>query len=299
MAQDDGDIDEGYRPKKGDITAAILFGRANVVNQGITLPKAAGTGSWVVGNNTPQAGNISLENNLVTNMIGVEGRYFFADNISAKASGGVIITYTPGQPNIPGYISNGPNATWLPAYASIPEQGRTDLNINIGGEYGFDSKLDRVYPWVELRVPFYYTRVSEYDPAILDDLRGGGSVYGYLNGGGTAGGVDELDGSFDGIEQGSTGDPNAGYQNANSVSSTVIYDLGVRTGEIFAVGVQLNAGVDYYLMEGLFMGLEIKPASWIYAYSASKPGPGLELQQSNTNTFAWLTQPVFKLGFKF
>ncbi len=264
QAQDDGEVDEGYGPKKGDVTVEMQFGRSNILNQGLYVPTAPGNNtSWTVAGNSPYANNVSIKNNENTfvNMIGVKGGYYLTDKISLILAGAVRMDYTPGQANVPGFINSGQsNGGWIPAYASIPEQNSTLMNAVIGGEYTFATKMERVFPYVGLHVPFYYARESQYDPTIQDaDING-----------------------------------STGGQTNNSV-----YDLGTRTGEIFGWGVQIAAGVDYYLMEGFYFGFEIRPASYIYAYSASKPGPGLELQESNTNTYSFFTQPFMKLGFKF
>lgn len=264
QAQDDGDVDEGYGPKKGDITVEMQFGRSNIINGGLTVPSAPGNNSsWTVAANSPYANNISLTDNQNTfvNMIGIKGGYYITDKISLILAGAVRMDYTPGQANVPGFINSTSNAAWIPAYAAIPEQNSTLLNAVIGGEYTFSTEMERVFPYVGVHVPFYYARESQYDPTITDaDI------------------------------EGATG--------SNALSNNVV-DLGTRTGEIFGWGVQLAAGVDYYLMEGFYFGFEIRPASYIYAYSASKPGPGLELQESNTNTYSFFTQPFMKLGFKF
>lgn len=262
-AQDDGKMDEGYAPKAGDFTFSMLYGRSNIMNQGLTVPTAPGSNSnWSVGNNSPYANQISLTDNSFVNMIGVETRYYVSDRIATTLSGAVRMDYTPGQVNIPGVISPGsPNASWIPALASIPEQNSTLLNVNIGAQYLFNTKVSRVFPYLGLTVPFYYAQQSQYDPAINDvALTTGGN---------------------------------------NAATSGLVVDLGTRTGEIFGFGVQIAGGIDYYLMDGFYFGFEIRPASWVYAYSASKAGPGLELQQSNTNTFSFFTQPFMKLGFKF
>ncbi|MEQ9301844.1 MAG: BT1926 family outer membrane beta-barrel protein [Cyclobacteriaceae bacterium] len=263
QAQDDGEVDEGYGPKKGDITVEMQFGRSNIINEGLTVPSAPGNNSsWAVAANSPYANNISLQNNQNTfvNMIGIKGGYYLSDKVSVILAGAVRMDYTPGQANVPGFINSGPNAAWIPAYAAIPEQNSTLLNAVIGSEYTFKTKMERVFPYVGLHVPFYYAQQSEYDPTITDAAIGG--------------------------------------EGSGNIANTVV-DLGTRTGEIFGFGVQFAAGVDYYLMEGFYFGFEIRPASYIYAYSASKPGPGLELQQSNTNTYSFFTQPFMKLGFKF
>ena len=79
----------------------------------------------------------------------------------------------------------------------------------------------------------------------------------------------------------------------------VIMDVGIRTVELIGLGGAAVAGVDYYLMEGFYFGMEIKPVNYLYAYNAKKPGPGLEMLDAKSNTFSFFTQPFLKLGFKF
>lgn len=173
QAQDDGDVDEGYGPKKGDITVEMQFGRSNIINEGLTVPSAPGSNSsWAVAANSPYANNISLQNNQNTfvNMIGVKGGYYLSDKVSLILAGAVRMDYTPGQANVPGFISGNNNAAWIPAYAAIPEQNSTLLNAVIGSEYTFSTKMERVFPYIGLHVPFYYARESQYDPTISDDV---------------------------------------------------------------------------------------------------------------------------------
>jgi outer membrane protein W len=258
-AQDDGKMDEGYAPKAGDFTFSMLYGRSNIMNQGLTLPQAPGIAgtAWIINNNSPYANQISLVDNNFTNMVGIETRYYVSDRIATTLSGTVRMDHTPGQVNIPGVITQGsPNASWIPALASIPEQNSTLLNVNIGAQYLFNTKVSRVFPYIGVTVPFYYALMSEYDPTINDNV-------------------------------------------TSSTNSSLIVDIGTRSAEIFGFGFQIAGGIDYYLMDGFYFGFEIRPASWVYAYSASKAGPGLEIQQAGTNTFSFFTQPFMKLGFKF
>lgn len=280
FAQDDGDIDEGYGPKKGDWTVEMQFGRGNTLSMP-TLPIAAGYASgsaWVVDANSPYANNIDLNSNSSTNMVGVKGGYFITDKIALTLSGALRMDYTPEQANVPGFIqASAPNAAWIPAYAAIPEQNNTMLFTTIGGEYTFSTELERFFPYVGVHIPFFYNRRSAYDPTIGPDFVNSD------NGIGTPGSP----GNPSGHDSGSIADPN------------LIVDLGTRHGEVFGFGTQLVAGANYYIMEGFYFGFEIRPVSYVYAYAASKPGPGLETQESNTNTYSFFTQPFMKIGFKF
>lgn len=79
----------------------------------------------------------------------------------------------------------------------------------------------------------------------------------------------------------------------------VIVDIGARHVEAIGFGAQVVGGVDYYLMEGLYFGFEIKPVSYIYAYNTKFPAPGLETLQADNHTISFFSQTFLKLGFRF
>ena len=78
-----------------------------------------------------------------------------------------------------------------------------------------------------------------------------------------------------------------------------VADVGPRHAEMAAFGGNAVGGVDFYLMEGLFIGFEIKPISYIYAYMLKYPAPGLPSLGSDTHTWSFMSQPMFKVGFRF
>jgi len=134
--------DGGFAPVAGDFSGAVLFGRGNFQVSGLDIPYAAGTNtSWTVSGSAPYLNAVEAGSNDVSNMLGVEGRYFFTDKIALKVSGGAILRATPARINIPGYTSSStPNAAWIPYYSAVVQDKRVDVNLNIGGEYMFPSK---------------------------------------------------------------------------------------------------------------------------------------------------------------
>lgn len=78
-----------------------------------------------------------------------------------------------------------------------------------------------------------------------------------------------------------------------------IMDVGMRHVETYGLGIQAVGGVDYYLMEGLYFGFEVKPVSYIYAFSEKMPAPGLETLQADNHTVSFLSQTFLKVGFRF
>lgn len=241
-------------PVKGDITASILFGRGNVLTDGLVNTMPAGSNiNWSVSGYTPYANMISANYNDAANMIGAEVRYFLSSKIALKMSGLGIIRSTPSQGNIPGVIDpDSPNATWIPAYDAVVANDKINMHLNLGGEYHFTTSIDRLQPYLGLNSTFSYGQLSAYDPTIEEI-------------------GDEL----------------------------VIVDVGMRTVELIGFGGAAVAGVDYYLMEGFYFGMEIKPVNYLYSYNSKNPGPGLEALEAKTNTFSFFTQPFLKFGFKF
>lgn len=79
----------------------------------------------------------------------------------------------------------------------------------------------------------------------------------------------------------------------------MIHDIGARHAEMIGFGAQLVSGVDYYLMEGLYFGFEIKPVSYVYAYSTKFPNPGLETLQADAHTLSFFSQTFLKVGYRF
>jgi opacity protein-like surface antigen len=243
-------------PAAGDFSGAVLFGRGAYQYSGLDLPYAPGTNtSWYVSGSSPYLNAVSPGYNDVSNMLGVEGRYFFTDKVALKVSGGAILRSTPPRINIPANIDpSAPNATWLPAYNAVVQSNTVDFNLNIGGDYFFPSeKFTRVFPYVGANLPFFYGRRSEYDPTFTTD--GSGNPY--------------------------------------------LVDIGLRHVEVIGFGLQSVAGMDYYVADGMFIGFEFKPISYIYTYARKFPAPGLEMLESDAHTWAFFNQIYFKLGFNF
>lgn len=240
-----------FIPEKSKFSGAIMFGRGNYFTSGISLTGAAGTGgSWTVPGQAPVNNTVSTDGSDITNMVGGEARYFITSMIAVKLSGGAILRNTPAVDNLPGIIDSGsPNAAWIPDYQATAADNSSDININIGGEYHFATKYNRLSPWAGLTIPIYYGRRSAYDPTIDD--------------------------------------------NGN------VADVGLRHTELFGIGVQAAAGVDYYLMEGFYIGFEFKPISFVQAKSTKIPAPGLEAREASNSTLSFFSQPFFKVGFRF
>ncbi|MDH5400608.1 MAG: BT1926 family outer membrane beta-barrel protein [Cyclobacteriaceae bacterium] len=274
QAQDEDSGGGGdFAPAAGDISGAIIFGQQMYITSGVYAPNSPYSSSWSVSGQAPYANNVSMSSS-ITNMVGAEARYFITNNIAAKLSGGAIKRATPARDNIQGmYDYYTPNAGWIPDYQAVEGNKEVFVNINVGGEYHFTSKYDRLYPWAGVTVPFYYGRNSRYNPTVWqNDL----NQHTWVTGDSESTSTGELN------------DP-----------SIIVTDVGPRHTEMVGFGGSAVGGVDYYLKEGFFIGFEIKAISYIYAYSLKYPAPGLESLGADTHTWSFLSQPYFKVGFRF
>jgi hypothetical protein len=74
---------------------------------------------------------------------------------------------------------------------------------------------------------------------------------------------------------------------------------GAATGEAYAFRVAPVLGLDYYFIEQLFAGIDIRPAAYQYSIYSERPQAGLKPVSSDNHAFSFLAQPTLKLGFRF
>ena len=69
--------------------------------------------------------------------------------------------------------------------------------------------------------------------------------------------------------------------------------------ENYGLGGSVVGGVDYYVAEGLFLGMEIKAFSYMYSVNRIFPQPGMEGGDADNHHIGIFSNPMFKIGFKF
>lgn len=74
---------------------------------------------------------------------------------------------------------------------------------------------------------------------------------------------------------------------------------GISVGEAYGFRVGGVTGFDYFFNEALFMSIEVSPVSYNYTVYNLRPQAGLGLLSSDTHKFAFLSNPTFKIGFRF
>lgn len=164
-----------FGPVKGVFSGAVLFGRGSYLVTGLDVPSAPyNYTNWTVSGSAPYLNSVEAGYNDVSNMLGVEGRYFLSNKLALKISGGAIYRGTPSRINLPGVIDpNAPNSAWIPAYNAVMQDVRIDANLDLGADFIFPSKkFDKVFPYVGVNVPLMYGRRSQLDPTITYNTDG-------------------------------------------------------------------------------------------------------------------------------
>jgi outer membrane protein W len=75
--------------------------------------------------------------------------------------------------------------------------------------------------------------------------------------------------------------------------------MGASIGEAYSLRVAPVCGVDYFLNQSLFLGLEVRPLAYGYSVYGERPQVGMKLLSSDNHSFSILAQPMIKLGFRF
>lgn len=251
------------KPKPKKFSGAILFGNG-IYLANPTAPTSPSGNDWNVSGEAPFASGISNDNQL-TNMIGAEFRYFVTEKIALKFNGSGIIRNTPAVDNVPGATpaTSGSVDPASPNAGWIPNYDATKMNnsFNVNVSVGAEYHIATT------------AKLSPYVSVMVPFSYGRSSQY----------------------------DPtyNVNVDAASIDAAVTIADVGNRHTEQIGFGGQFVCGADYNLTESIFIGLEIKPVSYLYAYNTKFPAPGLETRDAATHTVGFFTQPVFKLGFRF
>ena len=258
-----GTINAQNEGKAKKFSGAILFGNGIYLAEP-DVPSSPTYSDWNVSGEAPYASGIS-SNNQLTNMLGAEFRYFVTNKIALKFNGSGIIRKTPAVENVTGTTPTTSRSVdpTSPSAGWIPNYEATVMNntLNINVSVGGE------YHFVNT------SKLSPYLGVMVPFCYGRNSQY----------------------------NPTATIDITQPTlnNAVTIVDVGNRHIETIGFGGQLVFGADYNITESLFIGLEIKPVSYLYAYNTKYPGPGLETRSAQTNTFGFFTQPVFKLGVRF
>ena len=74
---------------------------------------------------------------------------------------------------------------------------------------------------------------------------------------------------------------------------------GKSVGESFNLRWSLVAGLDYFVSEAFFFGIQVEPLAYTYNKSTLRPQEGLGNLSANSHNFGIFAAPTLKVGFKF
>jgi hypothetical protein len=77
------------------------------------------------------------------------------------------------------------------------------------------------------------------------------------------------------------------------------YYLGASLAEAYAFRVAPVAGLDYFFVKQLFVGIDVRPVAYQYSIYSARPQVGLQLISSDNHSFSFIAQPTLKFGFRF
>ncbi|PZX18041.1 putative OmpA-OmpF-like porin [Breznakibacter xylanolyticus] len=256
----------GFGPAAGDISVSMQLGRAESFDN-LQYVRSPVNSNYYNGDyylNTPFATTVSTSSNSLVNMIGVEAKYFVTDQIAVRLSGMGMIDLTPAQDAVPG----------LNLYDLVDYNTQQKLQ-----EAGVDNVVLPSYREIESTTThrfvanvggdYYFSvgsqRVFPYAGAMASFNYGRHQFYAPDSDPTTAAGV----------------------------------ELSSRFFETFGLGGSLVGGVDYYVAEGMFIGFEIKAFNYLYSVNKMMPMAGVEAYDADNHTIGILSNPMFKIGFKF
>lgn len=85
----------------------------------------------------------------------------------------------------------------------------------------------------------------------------------------------------------------------NQILYNEVKSMGKSIGEAFNIRGAVNTGVSYYVLPGMFLGVEVNAFQYTYNMTTIKPQEGLANLSADSHNFGFLAAPTLKIGFKF
>ena len=306
MAQQYSSSDASFAPKKGQWQVSAVIGNNQMFQQDMNylLPNY-----WSPSNSTPQLGlgwsqnqstdpgvylNLgNLNTNSLTNLIGIQGKYFITDRWDVNAMFSMNINATPKKDFIEGDYT----VSEMPIMSSKYIEGRINnaWSVSLGSNYYFNTKNERINLYVGGVLTWQMGRIQTslpYTGEYYDDSNDYQNSDGTTIGGGGTGDVSEVPGNdVEDIPMGD-GDMNEGNDPVQ------LYTPNSRAGQIFGLRVGGVAGIEYSVAKGLIFGFEVQPVS--YRYDCIQICPkGSAVYQAGHHSIGLFATPNLKIGFRF
>lgn len=258
-----------FRPKKGEWQFSMMLGNGSFFKQNDGMnyllsdinPKSIGLPGGELDNQSGDPGlylNLGgIGENSIMNVIGIETKYFLTERLSLKAMFSMNISLTPKKDFIEGDLSV-PGLP-IPDYKFVEGKMSNSWMLNIGSDYYFQTKNNRVQPYLGVIVGGQMATITTHLPYTGEEIE------------------DEELGENVPLE---------------------MYVPSKRTGSIWAIQGGLVAGIDFCLVKGLLLGFEVQPIAYQYSQIQIKPS-GMSTYSMENHNIKLFNLPSIKLGMRF
>ena len=208
----------------------------------------------------------SWNNNSLVNIIGLQGKYFLTDRWDVNLMFSMNIGVTPKKDFIEG--DNSVSDMQIPASKYVEGRVKNNWMVNIGSNYYFNTKNERINLYVGGLIGWQMGRIETMSPNTGETVSDGDAI------------TDDDD------------------LNDAETLPLQVYIPSTKTGQIFGLRAAAVAGIEYSLGKGLVFGFELQPVAYRYDMIQIYPKgvATYKVGHHNINLFA---QPYLKLGFRF
>ncbi len=152
-----------FAPKKGNFQASLLLGNGlyfpgeNSLNTLLPANNATQVGIGQAGQNESENPAIylnigELNNNSITNMAGIEAKYFVTDKIDINLGFSMNMSLTPKRDFIEGDLTVADMP--IPDYMYINAEMSNKWFASVGSNYYFTTKNNRIFPYLGIRAGY-------------------------------------------------------------------------------------------------------------------------------------------------
>lgn len=199
----------------------------------------------------------SLNNNSVANIAGIQTKVFLTNRLALHSMFAMQIDVTPQRDYIEGIDLESGGLLDLGGIQWVEGRLTNKYLVNIGSDYYFNNCNGRLFPYIGVLGGFQHARVQAYLP-------------------------------YTGIEIPVEDD---------QTDPIELYALDKRAGEAYAISGAITAGVEYNILPGLNIALEVRPFNYYYTavrmYADGQEYNAYEMQ------FKFFAFPQLKIGFRF
>ena len=282
-----------FAPQKGQWQISMFFGGGNNFYNETTdylLPTFNNFGGNVglgsVDNKNATNGNMNqylqingLNNNSLTNILGLEAKYFLSDCWDINVQFSMDINLTPKKDFVEGDHSV-PDMV-IPAQDYISARMTNNWYAAVGTNRYFKVGNPRIHPYLGASVGFQMARIETTEPYTGKNYTDKDDD-GFING-------PQTDGeNFNG--EGSEGD-------VENIPQQV-YLSGSRAGQMFGIKAAGVAGIEYSVAPGLVLGFQFQPLAYRYDVVQICP-KGFDKYNASHHNVKIFDMPVLKLGIRF